>query len=100
LYVSECALYDIIKKRAGICPNALYILLLWCETILVWMRFKRFYWNESFYVSKCALYDIIKMRTCMCLNALYMILLKWEMVFERPLYGITMMGDCICLNVL
>jgi len=35
LYVSECALYDIIKMRAGICLNVLYMILIWWETVFV-----------------------------------------------------------------
>ena len=65
LYVSECALYDIIIMRAGICLNTLYMILLWWENVF----------------AECALKVIIKMRGFVCLNALYMILLKWELVF-------------------
>jgi len=41
--VAECALYDIIKLRAGNCLNALYMILLWWEIVFVWMRFKSYY---------------------------------------------------------
>ena len=54
-YLSERALYDILKMRAGICLNALYMILL----------------NESWYLSELALYDIVKMRAGICLKALY-----------------------------
>ena len=75
--------------RAGMCLNALYMILLKWELVCVWMRFIWYYWNDSMYVSECALYDnikivagmsecalydIIKMRAGMCVNGLYMIL--------------------------
>jgi len=41
--VSKCALYHIIKMRAGICLNALHMILLWWEIVFVWMRFKSYY---------------------------------------------------------
>jgi len=43
LYVSECALYCIIKMRACIFPNAIYMILLWWEIVFVCMRLKRYY---------------------------------------------------------
>ena len=59
-YVSECALYDIIKMRACMCLNALHMILL----------------NKSWCVSECASYGIIKLRSGMCLNARHMMLLQ------------------------
>ena len=58
--MSECALNDIIKMRAGICLEALYMILL----------------NERCYLSERALYDVTMMGDIICLNALQMILLK------------------------
>jgi len=52
--VSQCALYDIIKKRAGMCLNALYIILLWWEFVCVWMRFIWYYCDGRLYLSECA----------------------------------------------
>ena len=75
LYLSECALKDVIKMRVYMCQNAFYMIL------LKWTRFICYYYDGSLYLSACALNDVIKLRACMCLNALYMILLKWELVF-------------------
>jgi len=52
--LSECALKGIIKMRAFMCLNALYMILLY----------------ESVYLSERALYDIILMGDCICLNSL------------------------------
>ena len=73
LYVSECALYDIIKMRLYVSECALYEIIKW-KFSCVWMRFIWYYEDESLCVSEGALYAI-KMRGGMCLNALYVTLL-------------------------
>ena len=55
----ECALYDSIKIRAGMCLNAFYMLLLKWDLVRVWMH---------------SIYDIIWMGAGMCLYALYIVL--------------------------
>ena len=78
--VSECALYNIIKMRACMCLNALYMVLLKWLLVFVWMRFICYYYDGRLFLSECVLKYIIKIRASMCPNALYMILLKWEPV--------------------
>jgi len=62
LYVSECAVYDIIEMRACMCLKGIYMILLKRGLVCVWMRYVWYYENESLYVSEWNLYDIIKMR--------------------------------------
>ena len=91
LYVSECALYDIILWEIYVSGLVLYDTLKWVF-VCVWRLFAWYYLNDGLYVSLCALYDIIlkrdlcawigfiwniKMSVCMCLKALCMILFKW-----------------------
>jgi len=38
-YVSECALYDIIKMIFGMCLNVLHMILLKWELVCFWIRF-------------------------------------------------------------
>jgi len=41
--VSEWSLYDVIKVRAGMCLNALYIILMKWLLVWVWMPFIWYY---------------------------------------------------------
>ena len=127
MYVSECALYIIIKMIVCMSLNAFYMILLKWEInvsecalynifktrawlrpnalymiwnwalVSVWMRFIWYYFNESFHVSEFALNFIIRMRACMCLNALCMILLKWESVCLNALYIILLKWEFVCV---
>jgi len=69
--LSECALKDIIKMRACMCLNALYMVLLKWELVFVWTRFIFYYYDGRLYLSECAPKYIIKMRTCMSECPLY-----------------------------
>ena len=66
-----------MKMKAGMCLNALYMILLKWEILCVWMRLIWYYWYESLYVSESTAYDIIEMGADMCLNAISIKLLKW-----------------------
>ena len=80
MYGFENALNVIIKMRAGMCVNSLYMILLKWELVFIWMRLIWTYYNDGWYMSQCAFYNIMKMRAVMCPKWPHMVLLEWELV--------------------